>query len=73
MFRFEARPVARIDNGRDNMLNDAQITKAAAAIHEAEKRRSQARAVTLEHPDMSLDDAYRIQGAVDDAETGRGP
>lgn len=43
------------------MLNDEQITKAAAAIHAAEKQRSQARAVTLEHPDMSLDDAYRIQ------------
>ena len=43
------------------MLNDAQIARAAAAIHEAEKQRSQARAVTLEHPDMSLDDAYRVQ------------
>lgn len=43
------------------MLNDDQITKAAAAIHAAEKDRSQARAVTLEHPDMSLDDAYRVQ------------
>ena len=43
------------------MLNDAQIARAAAAIHAAEKQRSQARAVTLEHPDMSLDDAYRIQ------------
>ena len=43
------------------MLNDAQIARAAAAIHDAEKRCSQARAVTLEHPDMSLDDAYRIQ------------
>lgn len=43
------------------MLNDEQITKAAEAIHAAEKNRSQARAVTLEHPDMSLDDAYRIQ------------
>ena len=35
--------------------------RAAAAIHAAEKQRSQARAVTLEHPDMSLDDAYRVQ------------
>ena len=43
------------------MLNDEQITKAAAAIHAAEKDRRQARAITLEYPDMSLDDAYRIQ------------
>ena len=43
------------------MLNNEQITRAAAAIHDAEKERRQARAVTLEHPDMSLDDAYRIQ------------
>lgn len=43
------------------MLNDEQITKAAAAIHAAEKERRQTRAVTLEHPDMGLDDAYRIQ------------
>ena len=43
------------------MLNDAQIAKAAAAIHAAETKRRQARAITLEHPDMSLDDAYRIQ------------
>ncbi len=43
------------------MMNDEQITKAAAAIHAAEKERRQARAITLEYPDMSLDDAYRIQ------------
>ena len=43
------------------MLNDAQVARAAAAIHAAEKERRQARAVTLEHPDMSLDDAYRVQ------------
>ena len=43
------------------MLNDTQIARAAAAIHAAEQQRRQARAVTLEHPDMSLDDAYRVQ------------
>ena len=43
------------------MLNDEQITKAAAAIHAAEKDRRQTQAITLEYPDMSLDDAYRIQ------------
>ena len=43
------------------MLTDVQITKAAEAIHAAEKNRRQARAVTLEYPDMSLDDAYEIQ------------
>ena len=43
------------------MLNDLQITRAAEAIHAAEAKHRQARAITLEHPDMSLDDAYRIQ------------
>ena len=43
------------------MLSDAQIVKAAAAIHAAERNRSQARAITLQYPDLSLDDAYRIQ------------
>ena len=43
------------------MLNDVQIARAAEAIHAAEKNRRQARAITLEHPGMSLDDAYGIQ------------
>ena len=43
------------------MLNDAQIARAAATIHAAETNRRQARAITLEYPDMSLDDAYGIQ------------
>ncbi len=43
------------------MLNDEQIARAASALYMAEKERRQARAVTLEHPDMSLDDAYRVQ------------
>ena len=43
------------------MLNDLQTTKAAEAIHAAETNHRQARAITLEHPDMSLDDAYRVQ------------
>ena len=43
------------------MLNDLHITKAAEAIHAAETNHRQAQAITLEHPDMSLDDAYRIQ------------
>ncbi|MCY4339040.1 MAG: 2-oxo-hepta-3-ene-1,7-dioic acid hydratase [Gammaproteobacteria bacterium] len=43
------------------MLNQEQITQAAAAIHAAEQERRPTRAVTLTHPDMSLDDAYRVQ------------
>ena len=43
------------------MLNEAQITKAAQDIHAAETHRRQRRALTLEHPDMSIDDAYAIQ------------
>ena len=46
---------------RPHILNNEQIATAAAAIHAAEKKRTQARAVTLEYPDMSLDDAYRVQ------------
>ena len=43
------------------MLNDAQITKAAENIHAAEKNRKQVRAITVDHPDMGMDDAYGIQ------------
>ncbi len=43
------------------MLNDVQITKAAQAIHAAEQNRKQRRAITVDHPDMSVDDAYGIQ------------
>ena len=56
------------------MLNDAQITKAAQDIHAAEKNRKQVRAITVDHPDMSMDDAYGIQAkwmAIKQAE-GRG-
>ena len=45
------------------MLDDISITKAATAIHAAEKNRRQIRALTLEHPQMTLDDAYRVQAA----------
>ena len=56
------------------MLTDAQIIRAAEAIHAAETNHRQARAITLEHPDMSLDDAYAVQAkwmAIKQAE-GRG-
>ena len=43
------------------MLNDTQITQAAEAIHAAETNRRQMSALTLEHPGMSIDDAYAIQ------------
>lgn len=43
------------------MLNDTQVARAAAVLHAAEQQRRQARAITLEYPDLGLDDAYRIQ------------
>ena len=43
------------------MLNEAQITKAAQDIHAAETQRRQMRALTQEHPGMSIDDAYAVQ------------
>ncbi len=43
------------------MLNDAQIQRAAEAIHGAEKNRRQIKAMTAEYPGMSMDDAYGIQ------------
>ena len=43
------------------MLNEAQITKAAQDIHAAETHRRQRRALTQEHPGMSIDDAYAVQ------------
>lgn len=43
------------------MLSEEQIRQAARDLHSAEKERRQIKALTLRHPGMSMDDAYRVQ------------
>lgn len=43
------------------MLSHKQIKKAAERLYKAEKERKQISAITLEHSDMTMDDAYAIQ------------
>ena len=43
------------------MLTQQQITQAAGDLHAAEKGRQQIAAISLSHPDMSMEDAYAIQ------------
>ena len=43
------------------MLSDSEIQAAARRLHQAEKTRVQTRQISLDHPDMSVDDAYAIQ------------
>ena len=45
------------------MLTDDQVTAFAHRLVEAERTRTQTRAVSILHPDATLDDAYRIQDA----------
>lgn len=43
------------------MLDAAAVAAAATRIHEAEKARRSVRQVSLDHPDMTIEDAYAIQ------------
>jgi len=45
------------------MLDSTAIQSAADALYNAEKTRQQTRAITLTHPDMTMDDAYAVQRA----------
>jgi 2-oxo-hept-3-ene-1,7-dioate hydratase len=45
------------------MLAEQEILAAAAALDEAEINRKQISLLTLKHPDMTMDDAYAVQGA----------
>ena len=45
------------------MLTDAQITAAAAALATAERSRIQIGLLSLQHPLMDMDDAYKVQAA----------
>ena len=54
------------------MLTDHQIMAAAKQLDEAEQERCQTRPITLELPDMGMDDAYAIQKAWIDLKLARG-
>ena len=43
------------------MLNNTEINTAAERLYHAERDRVQIPAVTLDHPEMTMDDAYAIQ------------
>lgn len=45
------------------MLSNEQIQAAAERLYAAEENRQQIPALTLQHPDMTMDDAYAIQKA----------
>jgi 2-oxo-hept-3-ene-1,7-dioate hydratase len=45
------------------MLDDDTITSVAARLDEAEATRTPIRQLSLEHPDMTIDDAYAVQQA----------
>ena len=45
------------------MLSDAQIARAARALHDAERERRQVRPVSLDFPEMEIADSYAIQDA----------
>lgn len=53
-------------------LNDAAVEAEAARLDDAEQRRIQVNATTTRYPDMTMDDAYRIQGAWQSLREGRG-
>ena len=44
-------------------LNDEQIRAAAQRLDQAEKTRKQIRQISLEHPGITIEDAYAIQKA----------
>lgn len=43
------------------MLSEVQISAAARRLHEAEQSRVQTRQLSLDHPDITIEDAYAIQ------------
>lgn len=45
------------------MLSETDIQAVAARLHEAEQARRQTRALSVLHPEATIDDAYRIQEA----------
>ncbi|MCA3883721.1 MAG: 2-oxo-hepta-3-ene-1,7-dioic acid hydratase, partial [Burkholderia sp.] len=45
------------------MLEPAIIDQLAQRLHDAERERKQIRQISLDHPDITIDDAYAIQRA----------
>ncbi|MCV6591301.1 MAG: 2-oxo-hepta-3-ene-1,7-dioic acid hydratase [Marinobacterium sp.] len=54
------------------MLTSEQITNAANKLYTAERERQQIPALTLAHPEMTMDDAYQIQKAWVDRKIAEG-
>ena len=53
-------------------MDEATIRALALDLDEAEKARVQIRQFSLDHPDMTIDDAYAIQRAWTDLKLARG-
>ena len=53
-------------------LTDEQVRAEAGVLDSAEQTRTQARQTTSVYPDMSMDDAYRVQAAWLDIKLARG-
>jgi len=45
------------------MLTQEQILSEANRLNQAERQRQQVEATTIAHPEMDIDDAYKIQSA----------
>jgi 2-oxo-hept-3-ene-1,7-dioate hydratase len=54
------------------VLGDAVVLAAARRLEEAERTRTPVRQLSLEHPDMTVDDAYAVQRAWTDIKLGAG-
>ena len=54
------------------MMSPAEIRAAAEQLFKAEAKRSQIDILSLEHPDMDMDDAYAIQSALVDRKQASG-
>ena len=54
------------------MLTDDQVQKEALRLDQAEQSRQQTNATTVHHPDMTIDDAYKVQSAWMDIKKARG-
>ena len=54
------------------MLDTTTVRALAARLHDAERSRQQIRQISLEHPDITIADAYAIQRAWMDIKLGEG-
>lgn len=54
------------------VLNDSETSQAASQLQRAEEERTQIRQLSLEYPDMTIEDAYSIQDAWAEIKLGQG-